>query len=943
MRRTSLHVTCLILSLALTAAAMAAEPFQQDSGPDGLVCVEAEHCDNKVDVGGNTWSLVTTAAGFTAAEGFSGGQAMQIMPDTAAGGRSVNTGYAAGSPHIDFQVRFVKTGVHYVWILGFGRDGNADSAHAGLNGLEIATCDRMSGWQGAYNWSKNTLDGAPSSFEITELGVHTLNIYMREDGMAFDKIVLTTSDSYTPTDHGPAESSRGIPDFAMGPIPADLATDLPREVSLAWSPGPSATAHDVYFGTVPADVTAADRANPLGVLVSQAQDANTYEPAARLELGTTYYWRIDEVDAAGAIIKGNVWSFTTEPLSYRLTGIIATASSFDTGTGPENTVNDSGMEADDEHSTLNTAMWLSSAAGPQPTWIQYEFDAIYKLREMRVWNHNVLFSELLGFGLKDVLIEYSIDGASWSVLSESTEFAQGPGQENYAHNTTVDFAGAAAKYVRLTARTNWSGVRPQSGLSEVRFFYVPVSPRQPQPAPAAAGVDVDAVLSWRAGREAASHKVYLGTDPQAVTDGTAPAETVAGSFFDPGPLSLGTTYYWKVAEVNETETPDVWEGGVWSFSTKQYTVVDDFEDYTDDEGARIYQTWIDGYATKASGSMIGYIEAPFTEKTIIHGGKQSMPFEYNNVNVPYYSEGEREWDTAQDWTANGADTFTLFFRGNPIRFLEPAPGSVTMSGGGADIWSTADEFRFAFKQLNGNGTLIARVESLDETDPWAKAGVMIRETLEPGARFAAVYATPGQGVRYQARLVTGGDATSDTAIATDEQKALKIPIWIKIERTAANFSCFYSADGVKWTAMSWNPQSLNIFTTAYIGLAVTGHNTAAMATARFSNISISGTVTGAWAVQAIGPAQLTNDPAPVYVTVQDSAGKSRTISHPDPSATLLSTWQEWRIPLSELSAGGVKMTAVKKLVIGVGDREDPKPAGAGLLCIDDIGVGHPAP
>ena len=297
----------------------------------------------------------------------------------------------------------------------------------------------------------------------------------------------------------------------------------------------------------------------------------------------------------------------------------------------------------------------------------------------------------------------------------------------------------------------------------------------------------------------------------------------------------------------------------------------------------------------------------------------------------------------QDWTANGADTFTIFFRGNPIGFLEPAPGSVTLSGGGADIWSSADEFRFAFKQINGNGAIIAKVESIDETDPWAKAGVMIRETLEPGSRFMAVYATPGQGVRFQARLVASGEATSDTTIGPPpEQVALKIPVWIKIERTGNSFSCFYSTDGAKWTTMAWSPQTLNMFTNAYLGLAVTSHDTNAMTTVEFSDVATTGAVTGTWQVQAIGPAQLVNDPAPLYVTVQDSTGKSKTISHPDPSATLLSSWQEWRIPLSEFSAGGVQMTAVKKLFIGVGDRPNPSRDGAGLIFIDDIGVGHPA-
>jgi hypothetical protein len=124
---------------------------------------------------------------------------------------------------------------------------------------------------------------------------------------------------------------------------------------------------------------------------------------------------------------------------------------------------------------------------------------------------------------------------------------------------------------------------------------------------------------------------------------------------------------------------------------------------------------------------------------------------------------------------------------------------------------------------------------------------------------------------------------------------------------------------------------------------VTSHNATATTTAVFSNVSTTGSVTGSWQVQAIGVAQPANEAAPLYVAVQDSAGKSKVITHPDPAATTLATWQAWRIPLTEFSAGGVKLTAVKKLILGVGDRSNPKADGAGKLFIDDIGVGHPAP
>ncbi|MCL5736030.1 MAG: discoidin domain-containing protein [Actinobacteria bacterium] len=936
MRGRSFRLIYPLTLVSIAASAVAAPPFQQDAGPNAIVCVEAEHYDKKVDMGTNTWSLVTTAAGFTGA-GFSGGQAMQIMPDTPLGGRSFATNYVTNSPHLDFQVNFVKTGTYYVWLLAFGRDGNSDSAHVGLDGKPSDASDNLSGWNNVYRWRNTTMEGPRSTLEVTEVGVHTLNLYMREDGTVFDKVLLTTNPDYTPTAFGPAESPRGIPDTATSPMPAESVTDIPRDVILSWTGGPSAVAQQVYFSSVFADVNTASRTDSRGVLVSQAQDANTYDPAGVLDFGTTYYWRVDEVNAppSSTIFRGNVWSFTTETLTNRVTTITATASSFEEGFGPENTVNGSGL-ANNLHSTANTASWVSGKGAAQPTWIQFAFARVYKLYEMRVWNYNVVFEPVLGFGFKDVTVEYSTDGTTWTLLKEA-QFARAPGLDGYAVGTTVDFAGTAAQYVRLTPKNNWGGLVQQFGLSEVRFYYIPVNPRQPVPASGAKGVNENTVLNWRAGREAASHQVYFGMDPNAVRNNTAPVKTAADHSFDPGPLAFGKTYYWKVAEVNEAATPKIWEGDVWSFSTREAFVVDDFEGYTDTEGSRIYEAWVDGW-TNSTGSTVGYVQAPFAERTIIHGGKQSMPLDYNNTKSPFYSEAERTFDTPQDWTANGADTLTLYFRGNPTAFAEAA-GTITMSGAGTDIWNAADQFRFAGKQLNGDGAITAKVESIDNTDAWAKCGVMIRESLDPGSRFAAVYATPGNGVRYQARTLNQGTATSDTSVATTEQKALKTPVWIKVERKGSSFSGFYSTDGVTWTAMSWNPQTINMGASVRIGLAVTGHDSGTAAGV-FSSISTTGNVSGAWQVEAIGVAQPANDAAPLYVVVEDNAGKSKVITHPDPAATTRTTWQAWRIPLSDLS--GIKLTAVKKLTIGVGDQANPKPDGAGKLFLDDIGVGHPA-
>jgi len=376
---------------------------------------------------------------------------------------------------------------------------------------------------------------------------------------------------------------RELPVLAARPNPVYAATDVPRDAVLSWTPGVYADKHDVYFGTSFADVNTASRTNPLTVLLKQNHDANSYDPAGLLEFGQTYYWRIDEVNAPPDLMvyNGAVWSFTVEPLAYPIDGnnITATASSSqDAGTGPENTINGSGLDDDDLHSTASAAMWLSSSSGPRPEWLRYEFDRTYKLHEMWVWNCNVEFENALGFGLKDVTIEYSTNGTDWELLRDA-EFKQGPGQAGYAHDTTVAFDGVVAKYVRLIANSNWRGL-DQYGLSEVRFFHIPMRAREPNPASGETDVSPEVLLSWRAGRKAATHELYLGTSRQAVAEGTVspisiPA-TRSETSYAPGSLALGQTYYWKINEVNEAESPSLWEGDLWSFSTVLYLVVDDF-------------------------------------------------------------------------------------------------------------------------------------------------------------------------------------------------------------------------------------------------------------------------------------------------------------------------------------------------------------------------------
>ena len=154
---------------------------------------------------------------------------------------------------------------------------------------------------------------------------------------------------------------------ALGPIPGEGATDVVRDIVLSWTPGEYAATHDVCFGTSLDDVEAASRDNPLGVLVSQGQAAASYDPEGLLEFGTTYYWRIDEVNASpdDAIFKGAVWSFTSEPFAYAVEDVVATSNvASEAGSGPERTVDGSGLNADDQHSISSSDMW-QTVAGPR--------------------------------------------------------------------------------------------------------------------------------------------------------------------------------------------------------------------------------------------------------------------------------------------------------------------------------------------------------------------------------------------------------------------------------------------------------------------------------------------------------------------------------------------------------------------------------------------------
>ena len=721
----------------------------------------------------------------------------------------------------------------------------------------------------------------------------------------------------------------GLSDMAIAqsPSPADGQTDLPRDVALAWSAGEFAASHDVYFGASREDVNSG-----AGTLVSDGQTATTYDPEGLLDYGQTYYWRVDEVNAApdNTVFAGEVWSFSVEPFAYPVEGVIATSNGAPVaGAGPENTVNGSGLNDADEHSTGSDDMWLAME-GAEPLYIQFDFDRVYKLYEMLVWNYNVQFEPMLGFGLKDVTVEYSENGTDWAVLGD-VELTQATARSDYLANTTIDFGGAAVKHVRLNVHTAF-GPLGQFGLSEVRFLYIPASAREPQPADGATGVAAGSALSWRTGREAVSHDVYLSTDPNAL----ALVGSVDVTTLVPGDLEFGATYYWKVDEVNEADAITTWPGMLWSFATEEYAVIDDFESYNDEDNV-IYETWTDGWVN-GTGSTAGYLTEPFAEKTVVNSGTQSMPLQYDNSISPSYSEVELDLGGA-NWAGNAADTLRLFINGLAPEFLEAADGTILMNGIGTDIWGTGDQFRYVHKSLTGDGSMIARVDALDGSpSTWAKAGVMIRQATTGGSQHAFMCMTggDGNGASWQGRPDEGLDSVN-----TDATDPVAPPYWVRVDRSGNTFTGFISADGVTWSQLG-DPREVVMSGPVRIGLALTSHLATQATSAQFSEVSFTGNVSGAWEISEIGVAQPEgNTPESMYVAVEDSRGSVAVVMHPDEFVTARSGWQEWLIPYSDLA--GINLSNVSTLYIGVGDRDNPSSGGAGIVFIDDIGYGRPVP
>jgi hypothetical protein len=688
-----------------------------------------------------------------------------------------------------------------------------------------------------------------------------------------------------------AEYGFGSIPCAGNPNPADGAMHLRDWVRMTWNTGDSAVTHDVYFGDNFDDVNNGKPDTFWGNLKLPFFIAgfSPYPCPNGLVCGKTYYWRIDEVNDTNpnSPWKGDVWSFWLPPRKAY-----------------EPVPCDSGNCIDAESPILSWAPGLGAVS------------------------HAVYFGD-----------DYdAVNNATAGTVSALTTYTPGPLELGKTYYWRVDEIDS----VHMCKGDVWS-------------FTTEGAANNPYPENGAVDVKPAVILGWNAGTAAASHEVYFGTDADAVKNAATDSLEYKGSkasgdeSYDPGKLALASTYYWRVDEVNDLHPDGRWVGDIWSFTTANFAVIDDFEDY-DAGNNPIFYSWLDGigygssadppYHGNGTGSMVGNNSTSYcAQEIVVHSGGQSMPYWYNN-NKPdhaYYSEAELTLTATRDWTEEGVTELSLWFRGCPAStgsFIEDPVGSFTVVGNGTDIGGYDDEFHFAYKVLTGAGSIVAKVESIENTNNWAKAGVMIRETLDPDSAYAMMVVTPARGVSFQCRPFSGWTSIETTT------GGIAAPYWVKIERdSATGFTAYSSTDGLTWNMLG-TPENILISQDAFIGLAVTSHDPVLTCQAEFSNVTITGTVSQHWAHQDIGI--LSNSPEPLYVVVSDSAGTPAIVVYDDPAASTINAWTEWVILLQAFADQGIVLADVTSIAIGLGTRGNVTiPGGSGKMFFDDIRLYRP--
>jgi hypothetical protein len=390
------------------------------------------------------------------------------------------------------------------------------------------------------------------------------------------------------------------PPKTRDPVPADGALVMDTWLNLSWTPANFVVTNDIYIGDNFDDV------NNGAESTFQGNQAETFIVAGfpgfpfpdGLVNGETYYWRIDVINDTNP----------NSPLKgdvWSFTVVPKTAYSPDPADGAES------VGVDDN---------LSWIAG---------FGA--KL-------HSIYFGENFD----------EVDNAAGGLPQGTTTYTPGALKMAKTYYWRVD---------------EFDSVETHKG--DVWSFTTEGAVAALNPVNGAVDVTQTPVLTWTPGF-GTSHEVYFGADAASLElkgSGNPGSES-----YEPGQLEWNTTYYWRVDEANNANADSPWTGPLWSFTTANFLIIDDMESYNDiDEGEpgsnRIYLAWIDGFDNPATnGSVVGNLNPPFAEQTIVNNGIQSMPMAYDNAVGK--SEATLTLTSNRNWTVKGVTTLTIWFRGD---------------------------------------------------------------------------------------------------------------------------------------------------------------------------------------------------------------------------------------------------------------------------------------
>jgi hypothetical protein len=418
----------------------------------------------------------------------------------------------------------------------------------------------------------------------------------------------------------------------------------------------------------------------------------TFDPGT-LELNTTYYWRVDAFDGA-AWSTGDVWSFTTTRPGG---GIVGEYVNYGGGVPdpPESPFQNVTLTRIDPGIDFQ---WGNSS--PETGVIDEDNFAVRWTGELEVpLTGRYTFRTTTDDGVLLYINGVEIAKA-WRTQSAVEQ------------GSTIDLvAGEFASIKMIYFATSGNA---QANLSwEHESFPLEIIPSAALSPPLRAGlikpvnqaVNVTQTpdLMWTAGDHSAEHDVYLGMDAATVTAADTSTPDIyqgrqAETGFSPEPLDWNTTYYWRVDEINDVHPDSPWKGSVWTFTTADFLIVDDFESYNAYEN-QIWWTWKDGLGFVAhdnepafngngTGSAVGdEMTVSYTEETNRHGGAQSMPFFYDNnkQNTAKYSEAELTLSASRDWTEGGVGELSLWFHGDTANTSERLYVAVSNVTGSAAV------------------------------------------------------------------------------------------------------------------------------------------------------------------------------------------------------------------------------------------------------------------